>query len=153
MTQLKKRSIWTLLIWSSALVGILIVFFSSGGPTTFLSGEQRVTYSRVIITAGFILYFTMYLLTRSQTSGPIIKDERDEHITRRAYMISFHVILYFTFCCGAFLYWLYKIHKSSTVMPVGWVWVMALSGLCVGFISNSGAILLLDRKMSGHAES
>lgn len=153
MTQLKKRAIWTLLIWSIALAAMLVVFFSGGGPDAFLEGDQKVTQTRVAITAGFLLYFIMMALTRMRTKGAIILDERDELISRRAYAIGFHSVLYYTFLFGTFLYWLYKIHQNVVSMPVGWAWILATSSMCVGFISNAAAILIIDARMGGNGQS
>jgi uncharacterized membrane protein len=140
MTQLKKRAIWILLIWSLALAAMFVVFFSGGGP-------------RVALTAGFLLYFIMMTLTRMRTKGKIILDERDEQISRRAYAIGFHTVLYYTFVSGAFLYWLYKIHLDVVSMPVGWAWILATSSMCVGFISNAAATLIIDARMGGNGQS
>ena len=153
MTQLKKRALWILLIWSLALAAMFVVFFSGGGPASFLEGDQKVTQTRVAITAGYLLYFMMMTLTRMRTKGKIILDERDEQISRRAYAISFHTVLYYTFLFGTFLYWLYKIHLDVVSMPVGWVWILAISSMCVGFISNAAATLIIDARMGGNGQS
>ncbi|MCK4941984.1 MAG: DUF2178 domain-containing protein, partial [Candidatus Aminicenantes bacterium] len=113
MTQLKKRALWTLLIWSIALVGMFVVYLSGGGPSTFLETDRRVELTRIFITAGFVLYFIMLILTRIRSSDPLIKDERDEQIARRAYMTSFYTLLYYVFLFSLFLYWFYKIHKET----------------------------------------
>ncbi len=153
MTQLKKRAVWTLLIWSFALVAMFVVFFSGGGPATFLDGDQKVMLTRLSITVGFSVYFIMLFLTRIRAAGSLIKDERDEQITRRAYMISFQTVMYYTFISGASLYLFYRILKTQVLMPVGWVWILAISCVCVGLISNAAAILIIDARMSGHGES
>ncbi len=153
MTQLKKRSLWTLLIWSIALVGMLVVYLSGGGPSTFLETDRRVELTRIFITAGYVLYFIMLILTRIRSIDPLIKDERDEQIARRAYMTSFYTLLYYVFLFSLFLYWFFKIHKETAVMPVGWVWILAVSSMCVGFICSSAATLIYDARMSGHGQS
>jgi len=153
MTQLKKRAVWTLLIWSFALVAMFVVFFSGGGPAAFLDGDQKVMLTRLSITVGFSVYFIMLILTRIRAAGSLIKDERDEQIVRRAYMISFHTVLYYIFISGASLYFFYRIHKTQVLMPVGWVWILAISSMCVGFISNAAAMLIIDARMSGHGEN
>jgi hypothetical protein len=38
-------------------------------------------------------------------------------------------------------------------MPVGWVWILTISSVCVGLISNAVATLILDARMSGNGES
>ena len=50
MTQLKKRAIWTLMIWSAALIGMFVVYLSDGGPLTFLETDRRVELTRVFLT-------------------------------------------------------------------------------------------------------
>jgi hypothetical protein len=95
----------------------------------------------------------MMTLTRMRTKGKIILDERDEQISRRAYAISFHTVLYYTFLFGTFLYWLYRIHLDVVSMPVGWVWILAISSMCVGFISNAAATLIIDARMGGNGQS
>ncbi len=153
MTQLKKRAIWTLIIWSIALIAMLVVFFSGGGPAAFLEGDHKVTLTRVAITAGFLLYFVMMALTQVRARKTIVLDERDESISRRAYAFGFHSVLYYTFLFGTFLYWLYKIHLKVTSMPVGWAWILAVSSMCVGFISNATATLIIDARMGGNGQS
>lgn len=152
MTQLKKRAVWALLIWSAALVAMFIIFFTGGGPAAFLEGDQKVTLTRVAITGGFLLYFIMLTLTRSRSKETIFKDERDEQTARRAYTISFHALLYYTFLFGTFLYWYYRLHKATVSMPVGWVWILAISSMCVGFISNAAATLIIDARTSGNGQ-
>ena len=154
MTQLKKRAIWGLIIWGAALIAIVIIFFSGGGPTTFLEGEGKNTLSRVCITVGFIFYFSMLLLTRSRTGRePLVKDERDELITKRSYSVGFHILLGYVFLLCSYLYGYYKGIHGIKLIPVGWVWFLALSSLFVGFISNAIAYLVMDARMSGHGQS
>lgn len=148
MTQMKKRAIWALAIWSAVLLATFVVFFSGGGPASFLDGDKKVTLTRTAITVGFVLYFLIHILTRSRKTGTVSRDERDEQITRRAYMISFHTVLYYVFLFGAALYWFYRLHKASVLMPVGWVWILAISSMCLGFVANSAAYLIFDKRMS-----
>lgn len=154
MTQYKKRALFSLIIWGAVLLAITILFFSGGGPTTFLEGEGKNTLSRVFITIGFIFYFTMFFLTRSRTGGePFDKDERDELITRRSYSIGFHTLLVYVFLLSSFVYGYYKGIHEIKLIPAGWVWFLALSSLLVGFISNAVAYLVMDARMSGHGQS
>jgi len=130
MTQLKKRALWSFLIWGAVLIAIVIIFFSGGGPTAFLEGESKNTLSRVCVSIGFIFYFSMLFLTRIRTGGePLVKDERDELIAKRSYSIGFHTLLVYVFLVCSFLYGF------------------------LGFISNAIATLVLDARMSGHGES
>jgi hypothetical protein len=154
MTQLKKQAIWSLLIWGVVLVAEVTIFFSGGGPTAFLEGESKTTLTRVFISAGFIFYFSMLFLTRIRTGvQPLVKDERDELIAKRAYSISFHTLLGYVFLLSSFLYGFYKGIHEIKLISVGWMWFLALSSLLVGFISNAIATLVLDARMSGHGQS
>ena len=150
MTQMKNRSIWSLAIWGLVLVGLCIVFFSQGGAKTFLDGEQRVTLTRSFITAGFILYFLMLHLTRKKRGAtPVLKDERDDLIERRALMSAFYILLFYVFLTCLFLYWYYKLHLVNTSMPVGWMWFLGVSTFCLGYISQSAVTLFLNARMGG----
>jgi len=154
MTQLKKRALWSLLIWGAVLIAIVIIFFSGGGPTAFLEGESKNTLSRVCVSIGFIFYFSMLFLTRIRTGGePLVKDERDELIAKRSYSIGFHTLLVYVFLVCSFLYGFYKGIHEIKLISVGWMWFLALSSVFLGFISNAIATLVLDARMSGHGES
>jgi hypothetical protein len=154
MTQYKKRAFWSLLIWSVVLIAIVIIFFSGGGATAFLEGESKNTLTRVCLTAGFFLYFSMLFLTRIRTGGePLVRDERDEIIARRAYSISFPTLMSYVFLFCGFLYVFYKRYQDIKLIPLGWLWFIALSSVLVGFISNAIAYLIIDARMSGHGES
>jgi len=153
MTQLKIRAIWTFIIFSLVLIGLCVVFFSFGGPDTFLDGETRVTWSRVFITFGFIFNFIMRLSTRRKAGRKApIKDERDEMIEKRALAAGFYVVMLLVFLFCLFLYWYHKIHLATLLMPVGWVWFLAIAGFCVGHMGQSFATLILDKRMSGDGE-
>ena len=154
MTQLKKRAFWSLIIWSVVMIAIVVIFFSGGGPATFLEGEGKNTLTRVCITLGFIFYFLMFFLTRIRASDkPLAKDERDDLIAKRSYSIGFHTLLVYVFLLCSFLYGYYKGYHEIKFIPVGWVWFLALSSLLVGFISNAIAYLVIDARMSGHGQS
>lgn len=151
MTQLKTRAIWALCIWSLVMIGLCAVFFSKGGPATFLDGELRVTLTRALWTVGLIVYLTMlYLTRRGRTS--IVKDERDELIQKRSLVTGFYVLLFYVFLFSMFLYWFYEIDQKTAVMPVGWIWFLGISCYFMGFISQAVATLILEKRISGNAE-
>jgi hypothetical protein len=152
MTQLKKRAMGSLLIWSPVLVITFVIFFTGGGPPAFLEGDRKVELTRIAITSGFLLYFALLFLTRSRSKGSVYVDERDEQTFRKAYAISFHSLLYYTFFFGAGLYWYYRLHMTIDTMPVGWVWILAVSALCIGYISNASAVLIIDARTSGNGQ-
>ena len=93
MTQLKVRALWSLLIWSSVMIALLIIFFIGGGPSTFLDGDTRVELTRVCFSLGFGAYFFMLFLTKVKSdSGKLIKDERDDRIARHANASAFSAV-------------------------------------------------------------
>ncbi|MGB2906434.1 MAG: hypothetical protein WBB73_05005 [Candidatus Aminicenantaceae bacterium] len=152
MTLMKKRAIGSLVIWSAVITATFLVFFSGGGPSAFLEGDKKVELTRIAITVGYLLYFALLILTRSRSRKTILTDERDEQTFRKAYTISFHALLYYTFLFGASLYLYYRLHLSAALMPVGWIWILAISALCVGFISNAAAVLIFDARTSGNGQ-
>jgi hypothetical protein len=153
MTQLKKRSIWTLVIWSIVLIGLCAVFFSEGGAKTFLDGERRVTITRSFLTAGFIFYFLLLFLTRTgRKASAVFMDERDVLIAKRALMAGFYVLLIYIFLLSLILYWYYKLYVITLEMPVGWMWFIGVSSFCLGYISQAAATLILDSKMGGNGQ-
>jgi len=154
MTQLKKRALWSLLIWGVVLIAVVIIFFSGGGPTAFLEGESKTTLTRVFVSIGFIAYFSMLFLTRIRTTGePLVKDERDELIEKRSYYIGFYTLLVYVFLLCSFLYGFYKGIHEIKLISVGWMWFLALSSVFLGFFSIAVSTLVLDARMSGHGES
>ena len=153
MTQLKVRALWSLIIWSIVMIGLLIIFFMRGGPSTFLDGDTRVELTRICFSLGLGAYFFMMFLTKVRTdSGKLIKDERDDRIARHANASAFSLLLAYVFALGLFLYWYYKVHRGEALMPVGWIWFLALSSYFVGFLTQAVTTLSLYSRMSGHAE-
>lgn len=154
MTQLKKRAIWGLLIWGFALIAAYIIFFLGGGPKTFLDSDFRVDLTRAVFTAGFICYFLVLFLTRIKSnSKELMKDERDELISKRAYSTGFYSLMIYVFLLCLALYAYYKVHLNGVDMPVGWVWLLGITTYFMGFVSHAIATLVLYARMSGDGES
>jgi hypothetical protein len=154
MTQLKKRAVWGLLIWGLALIVAYTIFFMGGGPKTFLEGDSRVDLTRVVFTAGFICYFLLLFLTRSKSEKKeLMKDERDELISKRAYSTGFYSLMIYVFFICLALYTYYKVHLNGMDMPVGWVWLLGITTYFMGFVSHAIATLVLYGRMSGDGES
>lgn len=153
MTQLRARAIGNLVIWGLAMIGLMIVFFGSGGPASFLDGKSRVTLTRIIFTVAFILDFLMLYLTRGKKHGgkPKVRDERDEQIERKSLITGFYVVGTYVFLFAMALYWYYKVSLETTQMPVGWVWFLGISCFFVGMVIRALVTLALDLRMSGHA--
>jgi len=154
MTQLKKRAVWGLFIWGTALIAAYAIFFLGGGPRTFLDNDTRVTLTRTVFTAGFVSYFLMLILTRTPSSGKTLeKDERDEFISKRAYTTGFFSLMIYVFIICLALYAYYKVHLNGVDLPVGWVWLLGITTYFLGFVSHAIATLVLYARMSGHGES
>jgi len=154
MTQLKKRAIWGLLIWGVALVSAYVIFFLGGGPQTFLDNDTRVELTRVVFTLGFISYFLLLILTRIKSDRKtLIKDERDELISKRAFSTGFYSLMIYVFFLCLALYVYYKVHLNGVDMPVGWVWLLGITTYFMGFVSHAIATLVLYARMSGHGQS
>lgn len=154
MTQLKKRAIWGLLIWGVALIAAYVIFFLKGGPQTFLNNDTRVDFTRAVFTVGFISYFLMLILTRIKSDRKtLMKDERDELISKRAYSTGFYSLMSYVFFLCLALYAYYKVHLNGVDMPVGWVWLLGITTYFMGFVSHAIATLVLYTRMSGHGES
>jgi hypothetical protein len=153
MTQLKVRALGSLFIWSIVMIALLIIFFVRGGPSTFLDGDTRVELTRVCFSLGFGAYFFMLFLTKVKSDkGKLLKDERDDRIARHANASAFSLLLVYVFVLSLFLYWYYKVHLGEFLMPVGWIWFLAISSYFVGFLTQAVTTLVLYSRMSGHAE-
>lgn len=154
MTQLKKRAIWGLLIWGVALITAYVIFFLKGGPQTFLNNDARADLTRAVFTVGFISYFLMLILTRIKSDRKtLMKDERDELISKRAYFTGFYSLMIYVFLLCLALYAYYKVYLNGVDMPVGWVWLLGITTYFMGFVSHAIATLVLYTRMSGHGES
>jgi len=154
MTQLKKRAIWGLLIWGIALIAAYVIFFLGGGPQTFLDNDTRVELTRVVFTLGFISYFLLLILTRIKSDRKtLIKDERDELISKCAFSTGFYSLMIYVFSLCLALYAYYKVYLSNVDMPVGWVWLLGITTYFIGFVSHAIATLVLYARMSGHGQS
>lgn len=154
MTQLRARAIGDLTIWSLALIGVSVVFFGSGGPSTFLDGEGRVGLTRIFFTAAFILEFLMQYLTRAKRRGgkAMVRDERDEQIERKSLMTGFYVVGTYVFLFALALYWYYKVTLEKTLMPVGWIWFLGITCFFMGMAVRALVTLVLDLRMSGDGQ-
>ncbi len=154
MTQLKKRAIWGLLIWGFALIAAYIIFFMGGGPQTFLENDARVDLTRAVFTAGFICYFFVLFLTRIKSDRKeLMKDERDELISKRAYSTGYYSLMIYVFLICLALYAYYKVHLKGMDMPIGWVWLLGITTYFMGFVSHAIATLVFYGRMSGDGES
>ena len=147
MTQSKKRALGTLIIWGIVMSALVVLFFSRGGPSTYIDDTVKKATIAGIFAAGYLSYGIMMFLTRVKSGGPhLVADERDERIGRRASIAGLIVVLVFVFvtCIS-----LYEYYHDDGVVPVGWMWFLGYASVFVAYISVSIATLVLHAKRIG----
>ncbi len=151
MTQPTKRALFTLIIWGMVTVAFIPIFFSRGGPSTYVQDKSRFVSVAILFAAGYLSYFIMMYLTRIKVrEDKIVKDERDEHIQRQGSGIALILVLiYVFFLCIT----LYEIYRQSECVPVGWMWFLGYTSVFWGYISHSALGLVLHMRMVGRGES
>lgn len=151
MTQAYKRAIYTLAIWGFVLLAfVLLFFFAGGGPGTFVGDKVRFVVVAVIFLGGYISYFTMLYLTRSNPDDvPRLVDERDESIASQASGVAFLAVLGYVYLICIILHLTYE---ESGCMPVGWMWFLGYSSIFMGYIMHAATALAIDRRMRAHGE-
>ena len=151
MTQPTKRAFFSLLIWGIVTVAFIPIFFSRGGPLTYVQDKSRFVFAAILFATGYLSYFIMMFLTKAKDrTDKIVKDERDEHIQRRSSGTALILVLVYVFslCIS-----LYEIYRESECVPVGWMWFLGYTSVFWGYISHSALGLILHSRMSGHGES
>jgi hypothetical protein len=141
VTQSKKRAILTLTIWSVVLIALIVIFFSRGGPSTYIHDTVKKGTIGAFFAAGYIAYGLMMFLTRVKSGGAsVVRDERDERIGRRASLVALMAVLVFVFftCIS-----LYEHYHDEGLVPVGWMWFLGYASVFVAYISSSVAVLVL----------
>ena len=150
MTQGRRRTLWTLLIWSVVAIGFGATVFAYGGPATYVEGQTRRLVGAVFLAIGFFGTPLMLFLTRARSgSGHVVSDERDERISHKATHIGFVVVLLYVFltCIG-----LWEAYSETGAVPVGWMWFLAYSTAILAYLSSATAALVLDIGMIDRAE-
>jgi hypothetical protein len=135
------------MIWGIVLILIVAVFFSRGGPSTYVHDRLKRNTVGVFFAAGYISFGLMRFLTRVKSGGAhVVRDERDERIDRRANFAALFVALCFVFftCIG-----LYEHYHDDGLVPVGWMWFLAYASVFLSYISGSVATLVLHAKRIG----
>ena len=146
MTQTQIRARYGLGIWGLVLVGFSVVFFLGGGAVTYVDDSLRIGIAAVTLGIGFVGYFSMIYLTREKSKGvSLISDERDIDISRQANEIALVAMLVFVYVVCIILFLRYENLGS---LPVGWMWFLAYTNACFGFLAQSAATLILHRKMN-----
>ena len=148
MTQTEIRARYGLGIWGLATAAFSLVFFLSGGATTYADDSMRKFSAAIIIGAGFIAYLFMLYKTREKAKGKtLISDERDLEISRLANEIALVAVLVFAFSVNIALFLAYE--KAGS-LPIGWLWFLAYITACFGLLAQAIATLIVCRKMSGN---
>ena len=144
MTQSFKRAFLTLTIWGPVSVAYLILFFVVGHPSTYADDQTQRTYMGIVLAVGYVGYGLMMYLTRvRRDSTHLVTDERDEAIATRASSTGLICVAIYVFVLAIGL-WEY--FEEQGCVPVGWMWFMAYSTVCLSYVSTSVASLVLHRR-------
>jgi uncharacterized membrane protein len=150
MTQARKRAIWSLLVWGGAAAAFVAAFVAAGGPAEYVQDRTRIVLGAAVLGAAFLAHFVMLWRTRARAGDrPVLSDERDERIARRANGVALVASLVYVFLVCIVLY---EVHHDSRLVPVGWMWFLAYSTAMMAYLSHAVATLALDSAMGGHGE-
>lgn len=150
MSLSKRRALWSLTIWSTVIVVFLILFLSGGGPATYSQSRGRIVAMAVLFAGGYTSSIVMLTRTRPRRDGgPVVQDERDEAIWRRAGEAAFYTVAVYVFALSVTLY---TVYESRGLVPVGWLWFIGYTCTFLGMIAHAVATLILNARGIGHAE-
>ena len=135
MTQSMKRAILTLSIWGPVAVIFSMLFFVYGHPATYADNQSQRYLVSGILAAGYVGYGVMMYLTRKRRDDDhLVSDERDEVIATRASMAGLIIVAIYVFLLALGLWEHYQEHGA---VPVGWMWFMAYSTVCLSYVGTS----------------
>ena len=144
MTQSMKRAILTLAIWGPVSVVFVILFFVYGEPATYADNQSQRNLVGIILAAGYLGHALMMYLTRIKRDGAhLISDERDEAIGSRAATGGLICVAIYVFLLALGLW---EHYEESGAVPVGWMWFLAYSTVCLSYVGTSVASLVLHRR-------
>ena len=150
MTQGRRRTLWTLAIWSVVAIGFGVTVFAYGGPETYVEGQTRRLIGAVFLAIGFFGTPLMLFLTRTRPGAThVASDERDERISQKATMIGLVVVLLYVFLTSIGLW---EAYSDTGAVPVGWMWFLAYSTAILAYLAPATAALVLDLGMMDRAE-
>jgi hypothetical protein len=142
MTQLRKRALWIVAIWSVVAAGFLATFFGFGGAESFAEDSSRIAAGSVFLAFGVIGTPIMLTLTRARAGTKhLVSDERDERLARRANPIGMTIVAMYVFlvCIG-----LWDAYRDPGAVPVGWMWFLAYTTMIFTYLSTAIVQLVLD---------
>jgi hypothetical protein len=150
MTQLKRRLLYTLFIWTIALLAFIFVFFIEGGPEDWIINKVKKIVTVVIIGLAYFTYLLMILLTRKHSEEEFfVKDERDILIEMKSNKTAFIITLNYVYLISITIYLIYE---KSRILPVSWMWFIAYTSIFVAYIASSFISLILYKRLSGDEE-
>jgi len=151
MTQLRKRALWIVAIWTAVAAGFLTTFFGFGGVETFADSSTRVLTGAIFLAFGVFGTPVMLYLTRLQPGAEhLFSDERDDRLARKANLFGLTAVALYVFlvCIG-----LWEAYREPGAVPVGWMWFLAYSTMIFVHLSTAITQLVLDLGNFGDAES
>lgn len=151
MTQLRKRAMWIVAIWTIVAAGFLATFFLYGGVETFADDKARVLQGAIFLAGGVFGTPIMLFLTRAHPGTEhMVCDERDDRLARKANLIGLTAVaLYVFLVCIS----LWETYREPGAVPVGWMWFLAYSTMIFVHLSTAITQLILDLGNFGDAES
>ncbi len=150
MTLTRRRAIFGLIIVGCVAIAFLFIFFTGGGAELYHEDRPRKLITAGVFLMGFLSYFGMYYYTRRSSGGPILQDERDDRIARKASGTTLIVILLYVYLSNLVLW---ETFGGAGLVPVGWMFFQAYFTILVGIASQSISTLVLDSTSSVHVES
>ena len=141
MSQVRRRAIQSILIWSIVAIGFVWSFFTGGGPASYSYEPIRILIGAGFLFLGFFAYHLSLWMTRSKQDSPLITDERDEWIALRASRGALVVVLVsaLVFALG-----LWIVYRDAGYVPVGWMWFMGYCMAIIGYLSQAIASLIVE---------
>jgi hypothetical protein len=142
MTQLRRRALWIVAIWTVVAVGFLWTFFAGSGAESFAEDSRRIATGSVFLAFGVLGTPVMLTLTRMRSGGEhIIFDERDERLARRANPIGMTIVAMYVFLACIVLW---DAYREAGAVPVGWMWFLAYTTMIFTYLSTAIVQLVLD---------
>ena len=148
MSQARRRVVFNLIIWGVVGLSFLTFFVIGGGPASFVSDRWRILLTAVAVLTGFLATAGMLWQTRVR-AGPILCDERDVRVARRANGAALIITLVYVYVLSLVLF---EMHHDGALVPVGWMYFLAYSTVIVGSFAHALATLVTDSALGGHAE-
>ncbi|UCF04726.1 MAG: DUF2178 domain-containing protein [bacterium] len=150
MTLWQKRALLSALIWGIVAAGFLVCFLSGYGPSAFIEGNPRRNIGAAFLAAGILSYtLLLYFTKKRRKARPVLVDERDQTLSRKASEGAFFVLALFVFL---FSIALHDAFRDKGSVPIGWLWSLAYSSWILAYLSQAVIALIFYSRMSSHGE-